>query len=135
LTNLVHCVSVYHNLTNVKQLVVVFMKRTYYVYEHHRPDNNTCFYVGLGYDDYEINYYRSTQFSTSRSIWYMSVIYELRRQKLKPVVLKIHDNLTLPEAHKLENWRIIYYVDLNHKLANRYYYRGKQRISLHNYHV
>ena len=73
------------------------MKNDYYVYEHVRPDNNTCFYVGKG---------RGKRcYQASRNEHHDRIV-----SKVGMIVNIVKDNLTEKEAYVYERELIIHYV-------------------------
>jgi NUMOD3 motif len=68
---------------------------SYCVYEHWRPDTDTCFYVGKG------KLRRAKSFER-RNDRYSKIVDKLKRFGLKPVVRIVHDGLTNDHAMQLE---------------------------------
>lgn len=89
-------------------------KRIYYVYEHIREDNGSCFYVGRGHGERA---------------------YVENRNALHDKVLKEHgcyvkiykDKLTSQEASELEKERIKYYVETLHYGIDIKGYEGEDK--------
>lgn len=75
--------------------------RTFYVYEHWRPDIEKCFYVGKGHGA------RAKSFS--RNDHHRNVVNKLRRAGLAPELRIVRDGLSEDEAFALERHLIASY--------------------------
>lgn len=73
------------------------MDKRFYVYEHIRPDNNTCFYVGKGTGD--------RAYKSSRNEHHDRIV-----KKYGMIVKIIKDGLTEQEAYDLQRETILHYV-------------------------
>jgi len=84
----------------------------YYVYEHWRPDTNSCFYIGKGTGK------RAYDFKNNRNSHYINIVNKLFASGFS-VDVKLHSGLDENEAHALEMGLIRHYKDLGVKLANQ----------------
>jgi hypothetical protein len=86
--------------------------RKFYVYEHHRPDKNECFYVGKG---------------TSKRAWgrrshnrhHDNIVNKLIRNGMRVDIRVVASDLTEDEAFALERERISFWRSLGIALVNR----------------
>jgi hypothetical protein len=88
------------------------MNNYYYVYEHWRPDNGTCFYVGFGKG------FRSGVMR-GRNPHHANIVKKLRRLGLQPEVQKIATGLSRGEAVQKEIELIAYWRSAGVELTNR----------------
>lgn len=72
---------------------------TYCVYEHWRPDTNSCFYVGKGKA-------RRAKSFEPRNDRHGKIVAKLRRNGLEPILVIVADGLTGDEAIRAEIERI-----------------------------
>lgn len=84
-----------------------------YVYEHWRPDTDTCFYVGKG------SGYRARAMAYGRGRYHKNVQAKLARLGLSVEVRIIADGLTDTDALAFEVERIAFWTAAGVKLVNR----------------
>lgn len=83
------------------------------VYEHWRPDTNTCFYVGKGKKK------RAYFLSRGReNTWHARIVNKLRKLGLEIEVRLIAVDLNEADAFELECHRILYWRAIGVKLVN-----------------
>lgn len=83
----------------------------FYVYEHWRPDTDTCFYVGKG----KLKRARSFETRNSR---YGRIVAKLARGGQSPIIKIIGQNLTEKAAFALEIERIAFWRNAGISIAN-----------------
>ncbi len=88
----------------------------YLVYEHWRPDTNTCFYVGKGNARSKRAYNLARG---QRQAHHTNIIKKLRRSGLDIVVRVVAENLPEESSFALEKMRIAYWRALGVELVNR----------------
>lgn len=84
----------------------------YYVYEHWRPDKNSCFYVGKGKG------VRAFEMRWRKNKGHERVVSYLTAAKLKVVVKLIFSGISEKEAFLLEKEKIAYWRSIGVKLVN-----------------
>lgn len=85
--------------------------RIFYIYEHWRPDKDTCFYVGKGYG-------RRASKLSGRNIHHQRIQAKLARLGMCVEVRLVADCLTETEAFDLEIERIAFWRDQGISLSN-----------------
>lgn len=88
------------------------MSRTYYIYEHWRPDKDACFYVGKGHG-------KRCRVMYNRGPYHTHIQAHLARNGFEVEIRIIMDGLTEDEAFYQEKRRINYWKLLGATLANK----------------
>lgn len=90
------------------------VSRRFYVYEHWRPDQNVCFYVGKGSKQRAYNFHRRRE----GSINHLRIVSELKILGFSPEVRFVQLGLSEVEAFDLEIERIRFWKAQGVVLAN-----------------
>jgi len=91
--------------------VTLKSSRIFYVYEHWRPDEDVCFYVGKGHGSRAYNFKRNNRY-------YCFVLHKLTKLGMCAEVRMVQSGLTEDEAFTLECQRIAFWRSLDVPISN-----------------